>query len=134
MLGNVGKRQHFIELFRRPTLQIHEIRDRLWQRRVELRERENRVRTDLKHDSDPLVADFADQAVQRGNDAVLGAIGLSAADELRQIDVALHRIAEQRYDTCASCGGPIALERLAVVPYTDRCATCAKADPAVNQT
>lgn len=114
-------------------MRIHELRDRLWQRRTELRARESRVRADLKRESDPLSADFADQAVQRGNDAVLGAIGLSAADELRQIDIALNRIAEQRYDTCAVCGGRIAVERLSVVPYTDRCASCANADSAVKQ-
>lgn len=108
-------------------MQIHELRDRLWQRREELRTRARRVRADLRHDADSPSADFADQAVQRGNDDVLGAIGLTAEDELRHIELALHRIAEQRYDTCSACGGHIALERLAVVPYTDLCAVCAQA-------
>jgi DnaK suppressor protein len=108
-------------------VQIHELRDRMRKRQVELRTRESRVRADLKHETDPLSADFADQAVQRGNDAVLSAIGSSAADELRRIDIALQRIAESRYDVCAVCGGAIALERLTVVPYTDQCATCANA-------
>jgi RNA polymerase-binding transcription factor DksA len=108
-------------------MQIQDLRERLTQRRDELRVRVKRVCTDLRRETDPLVSDFADQAVQRANDDVLGAIRHSAEDELAQIDVALRRIEERRYDTCAGCGGRIGVERLAAVPYTDRCATCATA-------
>ncbi|MEO8443659.1 MAG: TraR/DksA C4-type zinc finger protein [Gammaproteobacteria bacterium] len=101
------------------------VRDHLLKRKAELRNRTERVGTDLRHERDPLSADFADQAVQRGNDDVLSAISDSAMSELSQIDVALRRIDTGQYDTCAACGKTIAPERLKTVPYTDKCAACA---------
>jgi RNA polymerase-binding transcription factor DksA len=101
------------------------VRDRLLQRQAELRNRTERTNADLRHQSDPLAADFADQAVQRGNDEVLAAISDSAQGELNQISVALRRIDSGQYSTCAVCGTAIAPERLKTVPYTDRCAACA---------
>ncbi len=100
-------------------------RDRLLKRQAELRNRAERANADLRHERDPLAADFADQAVQRGNDEVLAAISDSARDELNQISVALRRIDAGQYTTCAACGTEIAPERLKTVPYTDRCAKCA---------
>jgi RNA polymerase-binding transcription factor DksA len=108
-------------------VEIQDLRRRLQQRREELRRRVTRVDADLRRESDPLVGDFADRAVQRANDAVLDAIGMSAEDELRQIDGALTRINEGCYEVCAKCGNGIAPERLKVVPYTDLCASCASA-------
>jgi RNA polymerase-binding transcription factor DksA len=107
-------------------VQFDDVRKRLAKRRDELRRRVRRVDADLRRESDPLVGDFADQAVQRANDAVLGAIGVSAEDELRQIDLALARVDGGRYGVCAKCGGRIAPVRLKVVPYTELCAACAR--------
>ena len=55
-----------------PDLQA--IRDQLLKRQAELRNRTASASADLRHQRDPLVADFADQAVQRSNDDVLAAI------------------------------------------------------------
>lgn len=101
------------------------IRDRLLKRQSELRQRSARVDADLRHERDPLVADFADQAVQRSNDEVLAVISDSATSELSQISVALRRIESGEYTVCATCGEDIGAERLATVPYTDRCVSCA---------
>jgi DnaK suppressor protein len=101
------------------------VRNRLLKRQAELRNRTESANADLRHQREPLVADFADQAVQRGNDEVLAAISDSAQDELNQISVALRRIDSGHYTTCAGCGTEIAPERLKLVPYTDRCASCA---------
>lgn len=101
------------------------VRNQLLKRQAELRQRTERANADLRHERDPLAADFADQAVQRGNDEVLAAISDSAQGELNQISVALRRIEAGNYTTCAGCGTEIAPERLKSVPYTDRCAACA---------
>lgn len=101
------------------------IRSRLLKRQSELRIREERANADLRHERDPLSADFADQAIQRNNDEVLAAISDSAASELSQISVALRRLDTGQYTTCAACGEEIAAERLTTVPYTDRCVRCA---------
>jgi len=104
---------------------LNEIRSRLVRRQAELRNREKRINADLRHERDPLTADFADQAIQRSNDEVLAVISGSAASELNQISIALRRLDAGTYTTCAACGEEIGAERLATVPYTDRCVRCA---------
>jgi len=101
------------------------VRDQLLKRQAELRNRTERANSDLRHERDPLAADFADQAIQRSNDEVLAAISDSAQGELNQISVALRRLDAGQYTTCAACGAEIPAGRLKSVPYTDRCATCA---------
>ena len=103
------------------------IRERLLRRRDELRQRAIDATADLRHEADPLSADFAEQVTQRENDDVLGAISQSARVELQQVDAALRRLESGRYGTCAACGEAIEPERLAAVPYTDRCRSCADA-------
>ena len=102
------------------------VRERLLRRRDELRERASAASADLRHESDPLSADFAEQVTQRENDDVLGAISSSAQVELQQLEAALRRLDCGRYNTCAVCGEDIEPERLAAVPYTDRCRACAE--------
>ena len=107
-------------------MDIQAVRTHLLQRRDELRSRASRASADLRHESDPLSADFAEQVTQRENDDVLGAISHSAQAELRQLEAALRRLAEGRYTTCSVCGESIEEERLAAVPYTNRCRACAE--------
>ncbi|MCC7463671.1 MAG: TraR/DksA family transcriptional regulator [Gammaproteobacteria bacterium] len=101
------------------------VRERLLARRVELEGRSSQVKADMRHESDPLVADFADQATQRENDEVLAKIGESADAELAQLRRALERLDRGVYETCACCGEAIPVARLNAVPYADRCADCA---------
>jgi DnaK suppressor protein len=101
------------------------VRERLLKRREELRKRASDASAEARHAEDPLSADFAEQVSQREHDDVLGAISDSARAELEQLDAALRRLASGRYGTCAGCGENIEAERLAAVPYTDRCRACA---------
>ena len=94
---------------------IEVVRTRLLRRREELRARASSARADLRHESDPLSADSAEQVTQRENDDVLGAISHSAREELARLDAALRRLAQGRYTTCAQCGEDIEEERLAAV-------------------
>lgn len=105
------------------------VRARLLKRREELQTRASSARADLRHESDPLSADFAEQVTQRETDEVLGAISESARVELRRIQSALRRLDEGAYTTCSVCGEPIEEGRLDAVPYTDRCRKCADARP-----
>lgn len=108
------------------------VRERLLKRREELRQRASDATADLRHEADPLSADFAEQVTQRENDDVLGAISSSAQAELQHVEEALKRLAAGRYTTCAVCGEDIEPERLAAVPYTDRCRICAEGGKAAT--
>jgi DnaK suppressor protein len=44
--------------------------------------------------------------------------------ELGEIEDALGRIAEGRYGTCLSCGGPMGLQRLRAIPEARYCVGC----------
>jgi DnaK suppressor protein len=98
---------------------------RLMERKQELEQRSAHAKSDMRHESDPLVADFADQATQREDDEVLAQISSSADAELLQIRRALARLNSGDYEVCARCGGAIAAGRLQAVPSTDRCSHCA---------
>ncbi len=113
---------------RSPAMDTEAVRIRLLRQREELQMRARRASADLRHETDPLSADFAEQVTQRESDEVLGLISESAREELRQIQAALQRLDAGRYSTCAVCGQPIEEGRLAAVPYTDRCRACAGAE------
>ena len=74
----------------------------------------------------PLSADFSEQAAELENQDALGAIENSELQEIRQIQVALKRIAEGTYGICANCGEPIDPKRLKALPTATRCISCAK--------
>lgn len=96
----------------------------LERRREELLKRSRRVDRDLSRQVEPLVQDFADQAVQRQNDEALEAIGQAAAEELQQIERALERIEKGRYGLCEKCSQAIGEQRLRAVPYATTCIAC----------
>jgi DnaK suppressor protein len=102
------------------------IRARLLARRAELLGRSEAVTADLRHEREPLVADFADQATQRENEEVLHGIEQSTRDVLQQINVALARMERGEYFRCSRCGSDIEPERLQAIPEADRCARCAQ--------
>lgn len=55
----------------------------------------------------------------------LAALLASARDHLKDIDAALERLSANRYGICTRCGNPISAERLAALPATQFCVTCA---------
>ncbi len=108
-----------------PLPLTEQIRTRLLARRAELVQRLERVEHDASHRAEAISADFQEQANQTSNDEVLGAIGETARAEIQDIDTALERVAAGRYGLCSRCGVPIETARLAVVPYTVTCSSCA---------
>jgi RNA polymerase-binding transcription factor DksA len=69
--------------------------------------------------------DWDDLALERESDEVLQAQGLTEQHDLRQIEAALHRIAEGVYGSCAKCGARIEEARLDSLPATPFCRACA---------
>lgn len=93
-------------------------------RGAELRDRVERVRTDLRREREPLPRDSADAAIIVENDEVLQAIEKSAAAELARIEWALARMDAGIFTVCEDCGATIECERLKIVPYATRCSRC----------
>ena len=71
--------------------------------------------------------DWEDRASERQGDEVLEALGQHDLDELARIDAALKRMDDGTYGACVRCGTGISPERLAVLPATPLCKTCAAA-------
>ncbi|MCI0401269.1 MAG: TraR/DksA C4-type zinc finger protein [Gammaproteobacteria bacterium] len=103
-----------------------EIRATLTSRRAELEQRLSNIKDEVRHTHKPLEQDFAEQAVERENDEVLDALGEAARIELAEIRKALARIDRDEYGICTVCGKTIPKERLQVLPYSDRCVSCAQ--------
>lgn len=91
-------------------------------RRAEITQHLSQVEDQL--DDEPS-KDWEDRAVERQGDEVLQALGNAEADEIKQIDAALARIEAGTYGVCAKCGEDISPERLALLPATPLCKTCA---------
>lgn len=70
-------------------------------------------------------ADSSEQAVERENDEVLGGIGQETESAIQDIRAALAKISEGTYENCSNCGEAINPERLAALPETGHCVTCA---------
>lgn len=91
-------------------------------RLAELLERAEVIEDDLRH---PLDADWSEQAVDLADDEALAGVDEVLRDEIGQIRLALLRIANGTYGSCAKCGEEIALERLQALPTATRCINCA---------
>lgn len=70
-------------------------------------------------------ADWEELATEREGDEVLEGMGVSGLQEIRRIEAALQRLAEDEYGTCVRCGAKISEERLDALPYTPFCRNCA---------
>ncbi|HUO46411.1 MAG TPA: TraR/DksA C4-type zinc finger protein [Acidimicrobiia bacterium] len=53
-------------------------------------------------------------------------LGQNTVDLLRKVERALARIDDGVYGLCESCGQPIPVTRLEVLPYATECVTCAR--------
>ena len=69
--------------------------------------------------------DFAEQATETENDAVLDEIHHEAKAEFRLVNEAIQKINEGGYGNCSVCDEAIKPERLSALPYTATCIKCA---------
>lgn len=98
------------------------IAEQLRARLNSLLERAEVIEDDLRH---PLDADWSEQAVDLADDEALLGVDDVLRAEIQQIRLALLRIENGTYGTCAKCGEPIGLARLEAVPTATRCIKCA---------
>jgi DnaK suppressor protein len=101
------------------------IRENLLARRAELMSRLEQVTSDVRHEEEPLSADFAEQATERENEEVMDALGSQARLELALVTSALRRIEADEFGECTKCGELIADRRLEALPFAETCIDCA---------
>lgn len=89
---------------------------------ADLLTRANAVEDDLRH---PLDADSSEQAVDLADDEALAGVDEVLRAEIHGIRLALLRIENGTYGSCASCGKDISAKRLAALPVATRCIACA---------
>lgn len=53
-------------------------------------------------------------------------LGQNTVDLLRKVERALSRVVDKTYGICESCGNPIPVARLEVLPYATECVSCAR--------
>lgn len=102
-----------------------EIRERLLERRRDLVRRVARIRSDRRHEREPLDRDADEQSLQLENEEVLDALDDTERRELQALDAALARLEDGTYGSCTVCGGTIAPERLRALPTATTCRACA---------
>lgn len=105
-------------------MQREQLQTILLEQQQQLTERRDKIYTDLQRRQ--ISKDFSQQAIERENDDVLGALKQEAEQELAQINEALERLNSDNFDQCVSCSDPISDERLTALPYTKYCRHCAQ--------
>lgn len=102
--------------------QYQDMASQLRERLDDLLARAEVIEDDLRH---PLDADWEEQAVDLADDEALEGIDDVLRAEIQQIRLALLRIENGTYGTCAICGEEISRERLKARPIATRCIKCA---------
>jgi DnaK suppressor protein len=102
------------------------IQEQLEQRFAMLQTRLQKITSDVQHQTEPLSPDFAEQAVQRENDEVLTALDDSIRAEMQQIQESFVHLKNGDYGVCAICQKKIPLKRLAALPHSIHCVSCAE--------
>jgi len=97
-------------------------RQALLTRLSELDSRLHQIEAEL---DEPHSKDWEELAVEREGDEVLEQLGQSGQEEIARIRAALERMRHGAYGDCARCGDPISEDRLAVLPDTPLCKSCA---------
>lgn len=106
-------------------MDLEKVKQKLIEERNALAERVRKIEARIQRVDKPLDPDFAEQAVEQENDEVLDALDEVGRHELEGIEAALQRIEQGTYGICVTCGKPISVERLTVIPYADKCIACA---------
>lgn len=102
------------------------VRNKLVHLETQLELRFSKLTDNITHAQEPLAQDFAEQATQLENSEVVDFLGNFTRNELIQIKQAIIRLDSGDYGVCVQCGQDISPERLAALPFVDKCIGCAK--------
>lgn len=85
-----------------------------------------RLEAHLRNKDRTLPKDWSEMAQFVENDEVLEALEERSRERIDALLRAMDRIDEGTYDQCSSCGNTIGPARLALLPTTSVCASCAR--------
>ena len=103
-------------------MDLDQVRRALEERLGKLTHRVGKIETHLRA---PALKDSQEQATEAENDEVLERLGEAERQEIADIRAALARLEDGTYALCTACGGEIAARRLAALPSTCVCVSCA---------
>ncbi|MBX3417164.1 MAG: TraR/DksA family transcriptional regulator [Pirellulaceae bacterium] len=92
---------------------------------IKLQDLEDRAERIENRLSDPGSPDWEENAALHSNDEVLNALSDLTHHDIQEIRLAISRIDEGSYGTCAQCGSKIGQPRLKLLPFTSTCVSCA---------
>lgn len=106
-------------------MNLLQAKQRLLTAKNDIEGRLERTHKHLYGKEEPVSANFHEQVVETGNDALVQTLEAGGRAELQQINNALQRIENGEYELCSRCGKAIGEPRLLAIPYTDCCIKCA---------
>ena len=101
------------------------IRQTLTAARESIVERQTKMASHVERRTEPLPADFSEQATEVLNEETIEQLSAQLALELRQVNAALAKLDAGSYGVCESCGEVIESGRLEALPATQFCLKCA---------
>ena len=78
----------------------------------------------IKESETGQMADISDHAARTYNRQLEGELGEQEWQKLKQVDVAIEKIAKGEFGVCTQCEDSIPEARLEVVPFTEFCTQC----------
>ncbi len=102
-----------------------QLKTKLEERLTQLTVREKALSKHLRGQDGRLDQDFSDRVAYTEMDEVIERLDDDAKDEIKAIEAALRRIESESFGECAKCGDDIADKRLAILPHTTLCVSCA---------
>ena len=93
--------------------------------REELAGRVDRTYKHIHERDERVSGNFSDQSQEMENQELVFNLDAEGREELRLIDEALQRIADDAYGICQECGKQVQEGRIKAVPYTRYCIECA---------
>ena len=103
---------------------MNQFRSQLESIRSELLGDVEKSNQNLKESEAGQMADISDHAASTYSRQLEGELGEQEWQKLKQVDMAIEKIAEGEYGVCAQCEAAIPEARLKVVPYTEFCTQC----------
>ena len=105
-------------------IKLNKFRSQLKSIRLELLGDVEKSNQNIKESETGQIADISDRAARTYNRQLEGELDEQEWQKLKQVDVAIEKIAKGEFGVCTQCEDSIPEARLEVVPYTEFCTQC----------